>query len=347
MLDFLKDLVPGMGQVGSFLGGVSQIAGLLGMGKDRISNRDYQFYQDLADSGNPREIARQSQFLEGLAPSQAAAHNTFQDATYQQDTQRATDRIQTMGSELGMSPWEIMGQSGSTPLPTPAAPQNQGGQFLSQLAPLKIAEINAKTQLATAKLQADTTLEATRMQTETSRYGTDVTADTARTVANIQTANGKVPLSQAELNAAQWFKTTAETALVKTQDAAARNQMYVNTTLSLAQIAGKVTVEMPGYRRETTNGAKELSEILKFSHMSPIEAEDYIKKMPADEWEGLNEDMEHVTEMALLAAGKLGQGAMQGIGGFLGSLFTEEHTERDDNNGKSSYTQKRTRFRKW
>lgn len=351
-MDFLGTLgqiSSGMSGIGSFLSGVSSIGGLLGMGKDRISNRDYQFYQDLADSGNPREIARQGQFLEGIAPSQATAHNTYQDATYAQDTARTTDRIKTMGEDLGMSPWEIMGQQGSTPLPTPAAPQNQGGQFLSQLVPLKIAEINAKTQLATAKLQSDTALETTEMQTSASRYGTDVQADTARTVANIQTANGKVPVSQAELNAQQQMESMAREGLIYDQQRAVNNEMYINTAKTLAEFAGKTRFSIPGiYERTQQNNAKGLSAILDLTggDSSDERITQYIASMSKDEFAELNKDLEHVQEFIALGVAAGAKGAASGIGGFLGGLFTEEHTERDDNSGKSSYTQRRTRFKK-
>lgn len=288
--------------------------------QDRMSNADFQHYQNLADSGNPREIARQGAFLEGIAPSQAAAHNQFQDATYAQDTQRATDRITQMGQDLGMSNWEIMGQSGSTPLPTPAAPQNNNGAFLSGMVPIKTAEIQAETQLKSTALNNLTQLEIAKLQSDTTRYGTDVGAETSRTVAMLQTANGQVPISQVEMNAAQQLKMLDERDLIRTQDQAARNEMYVRSVLALAQLAGKTSIDMGFYKRDTVNGAKELSEILRMSHMSPLEIEDYIRKMPYDEWAGLEQDLDEIVNMVLSASGKMAGGIGSGIGNFLQDL---------------------------
>ena len=87
--DFFRDNVPFVGgTVANFLAGQggTQAQGYLGNltagpTAGRISNEDYQFNQDLLDSSNPREIARQGAFLEGLAPSQAKAYNTYQDTT--------------------------------------------------------------------------------------------------------------------------------------------------------------------------------------------------------------------------------------------------------------------------
>ena len=351
MTDFLSSLFSNIG--GDILKGFTQgasdsISKAIFGRQDRISNRDYQFYQDLADSGNPREIRRQGQFLEGLAPSQAAAHNTYQDATYQEDTARATERIQSMGSELGMSPWEIMGQSGSTPLPTPAAPQNQGGQYLSQLAPLKIAEINAKTQLATAKLQSDTALKTTEMTTGAAKYGTDVGAETARTVANINTANGKVPVTQADLNAQQKMESMAREGLIYDQQRATNNRMYIETARTLAEFAGKTEFSIPGiYKRTSQNNAKGLSGILNLTggDSSDEQISKYIAGMAPDEFAELNKDLQHIEEFIALGVAAGAKGAAGGVAGFLGGLFTEEHVERDDNSGKSSYTQRRRRFK--
>lgn len=153
--------------VSSFLNPIASAAGnsltqaLFGR-QDRISNRDYQFYQDLADSGNPREIARQNEFLEGVTPTNIAQYNAYQDGTYQQDTDRQLDRIGDIGKATRMSPWELAGVGGATPLPSPDFGTSQGtgggqtAQFLSQLTPLKIAEMNNQTQLATTAMNNQT-----------------------------------------------------------------------------------------------------------------------------------------------------------------------------------------------
>jgi len=138
----------------------------------RVSNRDNQHNQNLLDQNNPRDIARQSKFLEGIAPSQAAAYNTYQDATYGAETGRHVDRVKTMSTSLGMSPWEIVGgSSGAQPAPAVqgrSAPDQQGQA--------------ATTSLAIAKMNNQTALAQTAMQT-----------DSAQKIAAQQTFGGKVP----------------------------------------------------------------------------------------------------------------------------------------------------------
>lgn len=145
--------------------------------KGRPQWKDLEFMNDATNRLFPDEIKRQGQFLEGLAPSQgkamqtmapyqAGAYNTYQDATYGQDTARQTGRIQEMSKGLGMSPWEMMGTGSQTPMPAPmqSGPQQGQGQnpmggFLQGLVPLQIAKMQNKTQLATAKMQTDASKE--------------------------------------------------------------------------------------------------------------------------------------------------------------------------------------------
>ena len=78
MPDFLDSLIGGAGQAagGGLIGSL-----LSAFGKKRISNKDFLFYQDLADTGNRRDIARQNQYLAGVTPANADAYNQYQDMT--------------------------------------------------------------------------------------------------------------------------------------------------------------------------------------------------------------------------------------------------------------------------
>lgn len=111
-------------------------------------------------------INRSNLFLEGTTPTNAAMYNQYQDATYGKDSQRQADRIKLMGSELGMSPWELTGNSTNTsPVQSFGEGKPQDTQFLSQQMPLKIAEMQARTQLANTFLQTQTQKEINEQNT--------------------------------------------------------------------------------------------------------------------------------------------------------------------------------------
>lgn len=243
MIDFLS----GLAQAGQAAGAISSIGQLLGMGKDRISNRDYMFYQDLADSGNPREIKRQGDFLTGLAPSQAAAYNKYQDATYNADTMRHASRVQTMADELGMSPWEITGASGAAPLPSPGpAPtrNDTSSQFMQNAIPLEVAKINAKTSIANAMIQSETAKDVAATQTASAQH-----------ISSQQTASGMLPVEQAE-------KLRAEVINLGTQNDAATNQIFLSILTTLFNMMPKETVKFGDvYTATQTPGWKNLAEV--------------------------------------------------------------------------------------
>jgi len=280
------ELMASIASGGSFLKDIASMASIFSGGlKSQTSNRDYQHQQNLLDSGNPREIKRQAAFLEGLAPSQGAAYNTIQDATYAQDTQRQTDRIQTMGSELGMSPWEITGSPGSSPLPSPTgpAPQNNNAQYLSTLAQMQSSVNQNKTALKIAAMNNDTALKTTAMQTGTQEK-----------VANLQTAMGQLPLTQADLNKAQRAQSIAQSDLIAQQSVATENRSYLDSVEFAAQMAGKTIIELPGYRTEIQNLAPELTAL--YTLMQNTDGRDketgflknYLQKLPKDKWANIN-----------------------------------------------------------
>lgn len=333
----------------STLTDIGQAAGALGInfGKSQVSNRDYQHQQNLLDSGNPREIARQSQFLEGLAPSQANAYNTIQDATYSEDTARQTERIQSMGEDLGMSPWELTGASGAAPLPSPTGPaaQNNNAQYMGNLTQLRSAQMQNETALRIAAMNNQTQLETTKMQTDTQRYGADVGADTTKIVANLNTANGKVAITQAELSAQQKMESMAREGLIYDQQRATQNSVYIDTARLLAELAGKTEFSIPGiYKRTQTNGAKGISAIADMQGENSTAVAKYISSMSADEFAELNKDLKHIEEFIALGVGASAGGMAKGAAGFLGDMFSTDVTKTDDNKGKSTYTQKKRRI---
>lgn len=194
--------------------------------QDRVSNRDFEHAQNLADKGNPREIARQNDYLAGTVGTQAAAYNTYQDSTYGADTDRQADRVKTMASELGMSPWELTGGGGANPVPSPQMQQPQGDKnsqaFMSQAIPLQIAKMNNQAAIAQTKMQTDTQKQ---IAAQTSNDGQLAKAQTAQTLAqqiltDAQTlgvnASTSATEAQERLTSAQtsstWFKQTLDLA---------------------------------------------------------------------------------------------------------------------------------------
>jgi len=181
-----------------FLASVASALGIAKSAKDLIkgapspvlSDKDNAKQQRHLNQNNPQEINRQSKFLEGVAPSQARAqntitrdtapvnaeaHNTFQDITYGEDTKRQKARLDTLYE--GTSPWERLGSSAASPLPSPQPRNTPGGQpnsganpqflaaMLGNKAQLDAAKINARTATNVATINADTTLKKTKMET--------------------------------------------------------------------------------------------------------------------------------------------------------------------------------------
>lgn len=329
--DFLGSLFGGGSGGGGIAGNIfnTLIAGATGGFKGRPQWRDLQFMNDATNRLWPDEIKRQGQFLEGLAPSQgaametlaphqAAAYNTYQDATFGQDTARQTERIKSMASGLGMSPWEITGAGGATPLPSPSGPAPQGAQgrnpmpdFLSALTPLKIAEMSNKTSLMTAK-----------MQTDTQRY-----------IADQSTGKGGVARAQIEQAAAtvenlrQSTKTGEASAnLIWTQAQAAENEIALNTIRTFAQYAGQTSMEFMGYKSTTTNNFPALLKLYqKMTNTANLQGNqdnlsDLIRSMPADEWSKINRDIDRVAGMIQKGASDFVTGAGENIHNFLDSI---------------------------
>lgn len=203
MADFLAALMDSFaGQAGQTLFNL-----VSGGGKSRPSWRDLQFMQDASERLAPRQIALQGDFLEGLAPSQAAAYNTYQDATFQGDTNREISRIQQMGDTLGMSPWELRGTSGSAALPSPQmqTPSQTAGAstqaFMSALVPLEVAKIQARTQLASQAMQSDTAKAIAQGQQDTQRETTQMSNDTAKAIAEYAQTGPKAVQETAKIAA--------------------------------------------------------------------------------------------------------------------------------------------------
>lgn len=277
----------------------------MGPNPGRISNEDYQHNQNLLDSSNPREIARTNAFLEGVAPSQGAAWNTYQDATYDADTQRAIDRTKQTGDQLGMSAWEVMGLQGSTPLSpgTPTQPKASGETFLSQMTPLAIAKMNNKTAIQQAKIAQDTALQTTAMQTSQ--------ADTAN---RRSTAEGRLPENQAAAAAAQANAAIAQVGLteaqtdLQVQDLILRVVKLAYDILPREQLEGKL--DLPGFSGKVTTDIKQgFQQLIGILLSSPTARTGFLSKddaairkglstMPKDQWTQLRSAIQRIAKGA-------------------------------------------------
>lgn len=306
-MDFLQTLSTGA-QVG---GEIASLAKLFGLGKDRPSWRDMQFMMDTSERLAPRDIALQGQYLEGLAPHQAAAYNEYQGATYGEDTQRQIDRIKSTGEQLGMSPWEIMGQGGAAPLPSPAyggggqAPQK--GDYLQSI-PVKIAEMNNKTALA-----------QTAMQTATQER-----------IASQQTAGGELPKKQVLESAARTILTEQDTMTSKAKEreslisgSATQNRQWLDSIGTLAQWAGTTTINLGPVQATANNEYLELVKMYQSlvnddkatSEQDAINA--YVSRLPADQFQRLERDAKRAARAVLSLAADTGKGFLDGIGKFF------------------------------
>lgn len=323
---------PGAGQP-SFLGDVS-----VGKTEGRMSNEDYQFNQDLLDSSAPREAQRtntiadittpneiknRGAFLEGVAGAEANAYNIKQDATFAADTQRGIDRTKAEAAQLGMSPWELKGQSGASPLQGPSGTPQQGprqqsggGEFLSTMTPLAIAKMNNQTSLKQTKMQNETALKQTAMQTQS-----------AQGIANQSTNNGELPKAQTAKTAAdttlsimQTSKTSADTNLSITQAALAENQMWLNSVTTMLQALPEINLDLGIFKSKEKDGWRGVIQMLgtadKHNLMQALSKT--TRSLPKSQFDDLTKDVIKLASMFSSGA----KGAMNTVASLDGLFLT-------------------------
>lgn len=292
---FLESLLGGINAAGQAAGGVAAVGNLFGIGKDRPSWRDMQFMMDTSERLSDRDIALQGKYLEGLAPAQAGAYNTYQDATYAADSQRQIDRIKSTGEQLGMSPWEIMGQGGAAPLPSPSfggsGQTPAKGDYLRELTPLVVTNMNNKTALATAALNALGQKYAVDKTTEATIYGTDTNAATSRYT--VDQTQGLSPLAQKHIAELQsrielqdWQKAN------QMQDLDVKNQQMMLNIMRIAIDASpKDTFSIPGLTTTQPAIWKQIFGVLRNTNSDQLGWEragsDLVNKLPPDEFNDL------------------------------------------------------------
>lgn len=288
-MDFLAALASGAGQsLGSTA--VSTLFNLVsGGGKSRPSWRDLQFMQDASERLAPRQIDLQGDFLEGLAPRQAAAYNTYQDTTFQADTNREIGRIQQMGTELGMSPWELRGTSASAALPSPQmqTPSQTAGAstqaFMSALVPLEVAKIQARTQLQTAALQSSTQRDVAQLQSDTNITTTGMSNDTQRAIATLSTDTQR-DIAKLQTDSQQLIAGWNNTNAWKIAEMNAKNQMAMNTqTTDTSRFLGQLSADTQTAiaAQATANGALARATVVNYAAQTLVAAAN-AKKIDTD-----------------------------------------------------------------
>lgn len=325
---------------GANSGNMLNQVGLGGPTSTRISNEDYQHNQNLLDSSNPREIARTGAFLEGVAPSQgkamemqapyqAAAHNTYEDATYGADTQRQVGRIQEMSSGLNMSPWEITGSGASSgqlsappARPADAGNPQTGAAFLQALTPLKIAEMNNKTSLMQTMMQTNTQKSIADQSTNQGGLPKAQQArEAAATIlAGVQAT--KTAGADTKLTEQQTATSRAQEDYTYTQSAAAENQMYLSAIQTLLQLLPSTNINMGAYNTTEKKGWEQLFQLYAQAPNGRMTTEmlsETIKKMPPKQWKETEEELIKFANLITKGASG-GLNIMKGAGDFLSGI---------------------------
>jgi len=332
MPGFLASILPALASAAtSFIAGAGQTAGgavansLLGGSATRVRREDVDHNQNMADLVNPREIARQSAFLTGIAPAQADAYNTYQDATHAADTTREVNRLQTMApvqaqADLqymdtvyaGTSPWERLGSSAapsiSAPNPTGGAPSRATPDMGSQFLPLIQAQIQADTARDVAGINAMSQQSIARMNNETSLKSV-----------GIQTDDGNLPKQQTASAAAQQMLAEAQTDSAVASTQKTYQDINNSTVANFLALIPTESVDLGLYKYSQRPGWQSILPILT-SELAPGDKRNSINaaiaKMPAPEINSVKRD---ALQMAAIL-GKGTQAAMSG-GKFLQGLF--------------------------
>lgn len=330
MGNFLDSLTGGSGLAGSAFN--TLVAGATGGFKDRPQWRDMQFMNDVTNRLWPDEIKRNQQFMQGMAPYEgermyelagwegasqqkiapysAAAYNEYQNLTAGEDARRQTEKIQTMSQGLGMSPWELAGNSGgSVPLPSGDAPhasgsspnqgQNQLGTYLQGVMPLKIAKIQAATQLMQTKMQTDTQLKSS----------------------GVTPQKGSVQEQQRLQIAAQTLQQESGAALAGAQTSAVHNDMFIKNLQTVISLLPDFETGVPGAKMRGKSGGGPILQALKQATSGYKDPDDALKnaisKLPTDRWKQLKPEVDALIK----GAGQVGAGAADEVGKFLKSLI--------------------------
>lgn len=240
---------------------------------DRMSNRDFQHYQNLMDSGNPREIARQGDFLTELAPYQVNAHNTFQNGTYLQDIGRqmqGNEQLMPQKARLdkdymdtvyaGTSAWERLGSNASPSLQAPASPDSpqakapMGGDFLAGIAPLAQTKMQNETAKQVANIQSRTQKEIAKIGQQTEIYKSDQSTD-----------HGALPRSQTAesaartlLSGAQRGLTQAQTSKTGAEEHAIQNKQTLDNMAALLASLSTETIDLGLFTATQKAGYREV-----------------------------------------------------------------------------------------
>lgn len=287
---FLSSVLTGAGTAaGQGLVGTG-IAALTGGLKGRPQWRDISFMNDVANR---------------LTPDEAGRYNQYQDLTWGQDTQRQIDRIQGMGTELGMSPWELTGTAGAgTISPAPPMQDSSANKFLGAMAPQQGAALAAKTAIATAMIQSQT----------------------AKDVARIQTGDGGLPIQQTKTAASQENLNMAMEALTGAQNQAVRNSTLLATVEALFKTLPEQKITIGPYSVTSKKYFQGLQNIIANQSQAGAREGDrediknYLATIPPNEWQTFRQDLKTAIEETFDLGGDIVQKGYK----FLESLAIDQ-----------------------
>lgn len=324
-----------------------KIKGAINPSDNRVSQADNTHAQNLLDQNNPREIARQSSFLTGIAPAQASAYNTYQDATYGQDTARQIERTRALApveaeTDLaymdtvyaGTSPWERLGSSAapslSAPEPSEGPPSSNGAGAHSQFLPLLSTQMQTENAKEIALIQAQNAKDIAEIQT-----GAQLQA------VGIQTDNGNLPRQQSLesasrvlLQGAQTWESEARAGKTQVETEKVRQDMAIGQIATFLSASPKEIIDLGLIKYEHRPGWENLLPLLSVesnpqTRKSAIE--DALKKMPPDQFSGMKRDIIEIAAMVSKGSQTLAHG-----GKFLSGIFKGKNT-RDGSQGKRKF----------
>lgn len=280
----------GIAQAGQFLSGLVSNTGT------RMSDEHFR-----------EGINRSNIFLEGTTPTNANAYNTYQDMTYGQDTARMSQRAK----DLGMSNWELLGKGATSPVQSFGDQKAGDTQFLSQQMPLKIAEMQARTQLANTFLQTQTAKDINNQQTQSGALPAKQVEEAAARIRNIDMSN----ITQANQQAISYAKALYDilpTETVKTPfyDRTAKANWpalakFLGTTQSVQQYAENDNDNPPSTRETADKVTRDTAERL----MNEAKA---FANWAVDQAKNAGKGMDN--------AGRAISGAIENAGNFLKNL---------------------------
>lgn len=264
-----------LAEMGSSIGGK-----LINWGMDQLLNdspkEQFRSHQNLLDEANPREIARQKQFLAGVAPAQ----KQYMDTLYP-----------------GTSPWEQLGSSAAGAQVQAAQPKGKGEALLS------------------AALQAETSRKNAQTAAAASIQAAKINQKTQENVAMIHTDGGQLPTStrmKTDVDA----RVSQSALELNNLKATRENQgIALDLIAQLFAMAPEEMIDLVGYKTRHRTGYREFQQMLA-GLPSLYSSTELDRKAYVRDWLSKMDDRELSETIGMMrgAASMLSRGARDGAG---------------------------------